>query len=89
MPQATPAAVADEAVREDAKPTRKKNPRYDVYRVDESGYLRLLFADVAAPTRQAAIEKQDNPWGTFATVRAGELKVQTREKAVREEAVWK
>ena len=71
------------------RPKRTKSPRYDVSRVADNGQLTLLATDVAAPTRREAIKKQDDPWGSFATARAGELKFETRDKETREEEVWK
>ena len=70
------------------KPTRTKSPRYDVYRVNGDGHLVPLATDVAAPTRKKAIEKQDDPYGSFATARTGELVMLTRGKKVVEKDDW-
>jgi len=67
---------------------RTKSPRYDLYRVNASGNLEPLATDVAAATRKEAIKKQDDPWGTFAVARTGELKVLTRNKVVAEADDW-
>jgi hypothetical protein len=73
---------------EPTKPTRTKSPRYDVYRVNGDGHLVPLATDVAAPTRKKAIEKQDDPYGSFATARTGELVMLTRGKKVVEKDDW-
>lgn len=70
------------------RPTRTKSPRYDVYRVNGDGHLVPLATDVAAPTRKKAIEKQDDPYGSFATARTGELVMLTRGKKVVEKDDW-
>lgn len=91
MPQTTTttAATAPDNVPDlPERPTRTKSPKYDVYRVNEEGHLVPLATDVAAPTRKKAIEKQDDPYGAFATVRTGEVKLTTRKQTTKPVDVW-
>jgi hypothetical protein len=80
----TPATTATPA----EPKSKRKNPRYDVYRVDIEGLLKPVATDVAASSRREAIKAQDDPYGTFAVCRAGELVVLTRNKKVVEEDDW-
>ena len=77
-----------------AKPARKKNAHYDVYRHhphtdinDNDVDSRVLIGEnVAAPNRREAIAlaaaglPEEERYGTFMVIRSGEAKVLTRAK---------
>lgn len=82
-----------EATQDAAKPARKKNAHYDVYRrldvvhidgLDEA--WEPVSVDLAAPSRREAIAKataqmsEEDQYGTFLVIRSGEAKVLTRAK---------
>lgn len=72
------------------KPPRRKNAHYDVFRqgtvVAAPDGWALVTENVSATSRREAITKaagelrEDDRYGTFATVRHGEFKVLTRAK---------
>lgn len=76
-----------------AKP-RAKNPSYDVYRQDDDGTLDRIAVDVKAPTRREAIVQatagmqEDRQYGTFATVKHGEMRSDTRARKVEPTDIW-
>jgi hypothetical protein len=76
------------------KPTRQRHPSYDVYRQDSDNTLDLIAQDVKAPTRREAIVKatgelpEDRQYGTFATVKHGEVQTITRTRKVEPTDVW-
>lgn len=79
-----------EATQDAARPARKKNAHYDVFkdhaRTGAEGDYELIAEDIAASSRREAIAKataghsEDERYGTFATVRHGEFQVLTRAK---------
>lgn len=79
---------ATKAPADEPKAKRKKSPKYDVYRVADDGYLRPEATDVPASSRREEVKAQDDPYGTFAVCRAGELVVLTRNKKTIEADDW-
>lgn len=87
--------MATAATQDEKKPARTKNPSYDVFRADESGYwTKLNDSPVAAGNRREAISKatakmsEESRYGQFAVVRSGEFKVLTRTQKVEPQDVW-
>lgn len=76
------------------KPRKPRATSYDVYRQDADGTLDLVAADVKAPTRREAIVKatadldENRQYGTFCTVKHGELQSITRARKVEPQDVW-
>lgn len=77
------------------KPTRAKNPSYDVFRQDGDDMWQLVMSDVKAPNRKEAIVKATigNPdeaghYGSFAVIKHGEFKTLTRARKVEPQDVW-
>lgn len=76
------------------KPRKARATSYDVYRQDADGTLDPIMGDVKAPTRREAIVKatadldEDRQYGTFSTVKRGELQSITRARKVEPQDVW-
>lgn len=75
---------------------RTKNPVYGVFRQTETGDWRLITdpdKGIAAASRKDAIVRVgvdigDEAYGTFATVKHGEFKVDTRGRKTEPQDVW-
>lgn len=76
------------------KPRKARATSYDVYRQDADGTLDLVAADVKASTRREAIVKataeldENRQYGTFSTVKHGELQSTTRGRKTEPTDVW-
>lgn len=76
------------------KPRRARATSYDVYRQDADGTLDPIMGDVKASTRREAIVKatadldEDRQYGTFATVKCGEMRTDTRTRKVEPTDLW-
>lgn len=88
------AAKTDAPTPTDDGPTRERNPSYDVFRKGDDDLWVPLGTDVQAPSRREAVVqaaaglREEDRYGTFAVVRAGEFKTITRGRKVEPEDVW-
>ncbi len=81
---------------QDRKPTRTKNPSYDVFRQNGDTGWELLMSDVKARNRRDAIvaaatetaTQESDQYGVFAVIKHGEFKTLTRARKVEPQDVW-